>query len=192
MERPTGNRAIAVALSHPLRVRIISAMVSPERVFSPKELADAMNMPVENVAYHMRELRSLGFVTEVDSAPRRGSVEHYFAPTKRAEAWEMEWKTLPAAIKQHLAASALRFAVESIGAAIDNGTFEARDDAVLAQDCFATDEEGALEALEVLNKTLDDLVEIAERSKERLDRSGEKGFLLSYVLAGFEGALRSI
>jgi predicted ArsR family transcriptional regulator len=192
MPRPSGNRAVALALSHPLRVRIIAAMHSPERVFSPKELADQMGLPVENIAYHVRELRSFGFVTEVDSAPRRGSVEHYFAPTKRAEAWDMEWRSLPAAIKQNLAANALRFAVESIGAAIDGGTFEARDDGVLAQDTFFTDEEGAVEALAILTKTLDDLIEVAEKAKERLGEKQEDGFLLSYVLSGFEGALRPI
>jgi hypothetical protein len=190
--RPTGTQALAVAWSHPLRVRIITAMNSPERTYSPKELSSAWGVPVENVAYHMRELRSLGFIEEVDSAQRRGSIEHYYAPTKRLEAWDMEWSTLPPAVKQTFAASTLRWAVESIAAAIDGGTFEARDDAALAQDSFWTDELGADEALGILAKAIEELLEVSERAKERLDENGEKGFLISYVLSGFEGALRPV
>jgi hypothetical protein len=123
----------------------------------------------------------------------RGSVEHFFAPTQRLEAWDVEWQALPAALKRTLAASALKTAVESIGAAIDSGSFEARDDSVLGQDTFWTDERGADEALAVLANALDRLLAVKEEAKARLAETDvEEGFLFSYVLSGFEGAQRPV
>lgn len=184
--------ALAMAVSHPLRFRIVAAMNSPERKASPKELAEEFDLDVKRVAYHVRELVALGYLELVDTEPRRGSIEHVYRPVLRFEAWSLEWGELLPAVKQIVAASALGIGVQAIGAAIDSGKFEAREDFVLAQDTFRTDDRGAAEALEVLVKALDELLTIEADSKARLEETGEKGLLISYVMAGFEGALRPV
>ena len=48
------------ALAHPLRVRILGLL--EHRTLSPKQLAEELGLPVENVSYHVRTLRRLGFI----------------------------------------------------------------------------------------------------------------------------------
>lgn len=191
--RPTGAMALVVAaVSHPLRFRILTAMNSPERDASPKQLAVEMGIDVGRVSYHMRELRDLGFLELTGTTPRNGSIEHVYTPIRRFEAFGLEWGGLLPVLKQTVAASALGLAIKSIGASIDGGNFEAREDSIIAQDTFRTDEQGAEEALAIVTKALEDLLALAGEAKDRLAEKGEEGFLLSYVLAGFEGALRPV
>jgi predicted ArsR family transcriptional regulator len=184
--------AMAMAMSHPLRVRILYAMHSPERRCSATDIADESGVDVKRLSYHMRELAAMGFVEQVDERPVRGSLEKIYAPSKRLEAWDMEWSSMPSSLRQILAASALKIGVSALGAAINKGTFDARDDSMLGQDTFWADERGAQEALAILDGALRDLLEVGENAKARLAEAGEEGFLISYLLAGYEGSLRPV
>jgi DNA-binding transcriptional ArsR family regulator len=198
-KKPTSFDALAAALSHPLRVRILYGMKSPDRIYSPSEFERAINedstepIDVKRIAYHFRELRDLGFIEEVRVKPVRGSVEHFYRPAQELGAWQEEWVRMPESVKQALASTVLVTGVEAAGAAIDSGAFGARDDSVLAQDTFWTDERGALQALAVLARAMEDLMQIAEESETRLEENGEDDRkLLTFVIAGFEGALRPV
>jgi DNA-binding transcriptional ArsR family regulator len=184
--------AMAIAMSHPLRVRILYAMHSPERRCSATDIAEETDIDVKRLSYHMRELATLGFVEQVDERQVRGSLERIYAPAKRLEAWESEYMSMPPTLRKILAASALKTGVFALGAAIDDGTFDAREDSILAQDTFWADERGAREAMTVIDEALKNLLEIGENAKARLAEAGEKGFLISYLLAGYEGSLRPI
>jgi hypothetical protein len=99
---------------------------------------------------------------------------------------------MPAALKQTLAANVLMHGVTALGAAIDNGTFDARDDSILGQDTFWTDERGAQEAMAAIDTAVKSLVEIREKAKARLAEADEEGILISYLIAGYEGSLRPV
>jgi Helix-turn-helix domain len=197
--KPTGFEALSAALSHPLRRRILWGMKSPDRVYSPSEFERAINensdepIDIKRIAYHFRELRDLGFIEEVKTEPTRGSVEHFYKPVQEFGAWDDEWSRLPESVKQALTSTILITGVEAAGAAIDSGAFCARDDAVIAQDTFWTDERGAGQALAVLAQAMEDLMQISEESAARLAENGEDDRqLLSYMIAGFEGSLRPL
>ena len=142
--RPTSPMLeLAMAISHPVRFRIITAMNAPERNASPKELAEEFDLDVKRVAYHVRELTELGYLELVDTEPRRGSIEHVYRPVQRFEAWSHGvGRTLPR-LQTGRRRQRAGLGVEAIGASIDSGRFEAREDSVLAQDTFRTDERGA-------------------------------------------------
>jgi hypothetical protein len=189
--RPTSPLVgLAMAISHPLRLRIITAMNAPKRTASPKELAEEFDLDVKRVAYHVRELTALGYLELIDTEPRRGSIGHIYRAVRGLEAWRDEWSELSPAFRQRVAASALGLGVEAIGASIDSGKFGSREDSVLVQDTFRTDERGADEASKVLVKAVEDLMKISADANARLAEQGEEGFLLSYLLSSFEGALR--
>jgi predicted ArsR family transcriptional regulator len=191
-EVPTGPMAMAIAMSHPLRVRIIYAMNSPARRCSATDIAEESGIDVKRISYHMRELATLGFIEQVDERPVRGSLEKIFAPIKSLEAWAQEYMEFPPALKQILAANVLRHGVHALGAAIDNGTFDAREDSTLGQDTFWADERGAQEAMVIIDKAVKALVEVRENAKARLNDDDEQGILISYLLAGYEGSLRPV
>lgn len=191
-EVPTGTMAMAVAMSHPLRERILYAMHSPERRCSATDIAEETGIDVKRLSYHMRELATLGFIVQVAERPVRGSLEKIYEPAKKLEAWELEYSSMPSALKRTLAATALKTGVHSLGAAIDSGRFDAREDSMLGQDTFWADERAAQESMVALEEALKKLLEIREKAKARLEETGEDGFLISYLLAGYEGALRPV
>lgn len=76
--KPT-ETGMAKALSHPLRVKLLTLF--GESVASPNELAKKLDEPLTNVSYHVRMLHDLGCIELVDTAPRRGALEHFYRAT---------------------------------------------------------------------------------------------------------------
>jgi DNA-binding transcriptional ArsR family regulator len=72
----------AKALSHPVRAATFRLL--GEKTASPKDLAIELEEPLGNVSYHVRELLNLNCITLVDTAPRRGAIEHYYKATAKA------------------------------------------------------------------------------------------------------------
>ncbi|HEX6667117.1 MAG TPA: helix-turn-helix domain-containing protein [Solirubrobacterales bacterium] len=77
---------LLVALRHPLRRQLLRRMIGADPI-SPRELATELDVPLSNVAYHMRVLASTGAVTLVKTRPVRGSTQHFY----RAAAIEADW-----------------------------------------------------------------------------------------------------
>jgi hypothetical protein len=191
-EVPTGTIAMAIAMSHPLRKRILYAMNSPERRCSATKISEETDIDVKRISYHMRELAAIGFIEQVGERPVRGSLEKIYGPIKGVEAWALEYSKMPLALKQTLAGNVLMHGVTALGSAIDKGTFDARDDSMLGQDSFWCDEQGAKEAMAVVDEAMKSLIEIREKSKARLAKSGEEPILISYLMASYEGSLRPV
>jgi DNA-binding transcriptional ArsR family regulator len=68
--------AAGKAVAHPLRAKVLDALAGEPR--SPNELAVEFGEPLGNVSYHVKVLHELGLVELVDTAQRRGAVEHYY------------------------------------------------------------------------------------------------------------------
>jgi hypothetical protein len=190
--RKKGILALAAVYSHPMRVRILSAMNSPKRRYAPTQLAEEWAEDVSTVAYHFRELVAYGFLEVVEEKKVRGSIEHVHEAKANALAWQREWENIPPIFKQNMAALTERLGFEALGAAIDSGAFESRADTVMAQDTMRVDDQGAAEALAILAKAVELLMKVSERADDRLAESNDDGLLLSYMAIGYEGALRPI
>lgn len=176
---------IARALSHPTRVRIMMTMNTPRRRMSPKEFCDETGVEMGHASYHFRELANAGCIELVAQEQRRGATEHFYYPVEWAMAWTREWESLGPVVKQNLAATALRGWVEALGAAIDAGTFEKRDESHLSWDTTRVDEEGWQTVTAILAETLERLIEVGVESAKRLQEGGPS-FLISFALAAFE------
>lgn len=66
----------AKCVAHPLRRRILDALAKGP--MSPNEIAEALDERLTNVSYHVRMLAEYGAIELVDTAPRRGALEHYY------------------------------------------------------------------------------------------------------------------
>lgn len=79
------------ALTHPLRVRIMSA-IEPGLVVSPSRLAEQLGEPLEQVGYHVRRLVEWGCLEFVEDREVGGTIEHFYRVGERpfydAEAWQ--------------------------------------------------------------------------------------------------------
>ncbi len=181
----TGAVAVAQALSHPTRVRILMTMNAPERRMSPKQFCDLTGIEMNHASYHFRELQASGCIALVDQKQRRGATEHIYEPVKTALAWTREWEALGSYVKQNLAASVLRGGVEAIGQAIDNGNFEARPDSHLSWDTLRVDLEGWGRIATILDQTLAELMKIEEEASERISEDNPV-LMATFLMSAFE------
>lgn len=76
-KRDRGKQELVRALSHPVRVEILQALHG--RVASPAELSREIGRRPAVISYHASTLLKCGCLELVDSRPRRGAIENFFA-----------------------------------------------------------------------------------------------------------------
>src|SRR5215217_839059 len=161
---------IAKALSHPMRARILGIL--DERV--------------ANVSYHVRALLDLGCIELVDTAQRRGAIEHYYRAIVRPFFSDSDWKRLPRSGRQAISDTALKLVWQELHDAITAGTFDSRPDRHLTHTPMTLDEQGWEEMAKLLTRAFSDAGKIASRSEARLKKSQEAGIPTKLVLMQFE------
>jgi DNA-binding transcriptional ArsR family regulator len=175
---------IAKALSHPMRARILGIL--DERVASPNEIADMIGERLPNVSYHVRALLDLGCIELVDTAQRRGAIEHYYKAVVRPFFSDRDWKRLPRSGRQAISDVALKVVWEDVAAAMKAGTFDGRSDRHLSHNDITLDEQGWSEIRDALAEMLDEVDRIEAASASRLKQSGEEGIAATVVAMQFE------
>jgi DNA-binding transcriptional ArsR family regulator len=83
----TDDNELLIALRHPLRRQILRTMAAQNPI-SPRQISDELRQPLSNVSYHVRVLADCGVVTLVDTAPVRGSMQHFYS-TAIEEPWAL-------------------------------------------------------------------------------------------------------
>lgn len=72
------NSVYMLVLSHPIREQALRRLLELGET-SPKGLADALDIGLPNVAYHIRYLLRHGPIIKPSrTVPRRGALEHYY------------------------------------------------------------------------------------------------------------------
>ena len=105
-----------------MRARILAIL--NERIASPNEIAEMIDERLPNVSYHVRALLDLGCIELVDTAQRRGAIEHYYRALVRPFFSDRDWKRLPKSGRQSISDVALQIIWEDVSDAIKAGTFE--------------------------------------------------------------------
>ena len=123
-----------------MRARILGIL--DERVASPNEIAEMIDERLPNVSYHVRALLDLGCIELVDTAQRRGAIEHYYKAIVRPFFSDRDWKRLPRPGRQAISDVALRVIWEDVSTAMKAGTFDARADRHLSHNDVVLDEKG--------------------------------------------------
>jgi DNA-binding transcriptional ArsR family regulator len=172
------------ALAHPLRIRILSIL--EEDAASPSELAEQLDAPLGNVAYHVRALANLGLIKLVRTTPVRGAVEHHYKAAGRARVSEGAWGKVPAIVREGMVDSTLAQIGEYVGAAASNGGFDG-DGSHLTRTGLVLDEKGWKDLSAALATFLEKAEGIEEARKKRLGSDGvEEEKLVGLVMMLFE------
>jgi DNA-binding transcriptional ArsR family regulator len=164
--------ALAKALAHPLRARILAAL--EDRTSSPNQLADELGAPLGNVSYHVRRLASLKLLKLVDSVPRRGAVEHFYTAVARPRITDQAWGAIPSVVKQATIVSAINQIGGYVNAAVTDGGFEAAE-THLTRSPVTVDEKGWQALARELERLTDRVQKIEADSKARLAASDHDG-----------------
>jgi DNA-binding transcriptional ArsR family regulator len=185
-QRGSVDQRVVRAMGHPVRVQAL--VILNERVASPNEIAKELGESVGHVSYHIKVLKECECIELVDTAPRRGAMEHYYRATDRAFLNSDEWATLPASLRPGISASGIDTIFKDISAAVAGGTFDKREDRHLSWTPVLIDERGWKELQDSLDEMLEKVFEIQSASAERLVAEDAPGIPVSVAMLGFEAA----
>jgi DNA-binding transcriptional ArsR family regulator len=162
---PPIEPALAKALSHPLRMRILTIL--GQRVASPVELATELDVPLNNLSYHVRTLLDLGCIELVRTEPRRGTLEHFYRAIERPIISADEWSAIPLNVRRAIADGVLTQIAKDLKTAAARGGFD-RSDVHLTRTPLAIDEQGWDELAELTGDLLEKALEIQAAAAGRI------------------------
>ncbi len=176
---------LAKAFTHPLRGHIWVTVCEKGQA-SPAEIAAELDLDVSEVSYHFRELKKRNLIRLARTVQRRGFEEHFYEPcTPTLYFDDFDWMEVPASIRTTLSADLLRQIIEELISALGAGSFDARN-RHLSRTWLLVDERGWKELMRTVQRALDRILAIQERSDERMKTSSEPGISVSVALASFE------
>ncbi|HEX5763091.1 MAG TPA: winged helix-turn-helix domain-containing protein [Solirubrobacterales bacterium] len=165
--RLVDERLIA-ALSHETRAHALT--VFTERPASTKEIAAELKKSVSAVWYHVDKLSKLGCIELVRSEKRRGAMEHFYRATVRHFFDTKTWESLPEGSRLTIAIGILRSIAGDVDDAVQAKTVDTGENH-LSRTLLMLDSEGWDESTALLDKTLEGLLAIREKSAMRLGES---------------------
>jgi DNA-binding transcriptional ArsR family regulator len=168
------DNRVAAAISHPTRLRAMNVLW--EREASPREIAAEIGEPLNNVTYHVNQLREVGCIELVAQRPARGGrvVEHFYKAVSTSTFWDAELDQLGSDEKVTLDLAILKLIAGDLGEALLSGSFFELDDNTLVRIPMLVDADGWIEAKEILERAFDELMELRETIANRVAKSGEE------------------
>lgn len=166
------DRRLTKALAHPTRVHILTIL--NEGPSSPSKIVKRLeNVSLNLASHHIKVLRELGCVELVREVTHGGRTEHIYRATKRQFFSAAEWEEVEPAARQPITVGILRMVSEDVGKSLAAGKFDELPDNHLSRSPLDVDREGWKEVVSILERALEEVFEVNERSAERARLSGE-------------------
>jgi predicted transcriptional regulator len=172
--------SLAAIVTHPLRRRIWYAMAE-QRPISPRELADVLNEPVNDVAYHVRVLRDMGVIELAGTRPVRGATQHFYRTTRRPYLNNDEVAELDVEEASASATNILQLEFADAAASLEAGKMVERPEHYLYRYPANLDEEGWQEFHAIFAEAADRLQKVEEACVDRRRERGEDAESVSVV-----------
>jgi hypothetical protein len=141
-----------------------------ERVSSPKQLARALDLPVNNVSYHVEKLEELDCIELVESRPVSSGrvIEHFYKATRPPLIDADEWDELSPEEKHQSVNVIVRLISDDVNAAMRSGTFLDPDDNHLSRTPLTVDRQGWDDTVSILDDIVRRLLLVQEESRGRI------------------------
>ena len=178
------EQIVAKAFAHPLRVQIL--IILNEKVASPNMLAQQLDESLNLVAYHVRVLEKYDCIELVDTKQRRGATEHFYRATRRQFLSDDQWARMPAGLRPGMVAAVLKSVFEDIESASKAGTLDEIDELHISRTPMVLDRQGWEDVADLLNGSLDRLLEIQAESNKRLAEGDVESILSKVVMLHFK------
>lgn len=158
---------LVAAMSHPTRVHAMGVLL--ERTASPREIADEIGERLNNVTYHLNQLRKLGCVELVRTERVRGGrvLERFYRATQRFYLDQDAWRALDERQQLDLTTITLRIMSQDISRSMAAGKFFTDGSANLSRTPMVVDAEGWDEVSRLIERTTEELFEVEARVAER-------------------------
>jgi DNA-binding transcriptional ArsR family regulator len=159
---------LGTVVGHPLRARCLTLLA--DAALSPKEIADRLDAELDDVSYHVRTLKRLGAVELVAQEPVRGAVRHVYRAVERPMVSGKGYAQLPAAKRQDFSRWILELSLAEAAIALDAGTFAGRRDHHVSRFPAHVDEQGWKDIASIYDRALEEAMDAAAASAERMSR----------------------
>jgi DNA-binding transcriptional ArsR family regulator len=184
-KRPKGvDQRLVKALAHELRVEILTIL--NERMASPNELSKELDEGLSQVSYHVKVLKDYECIELVKTEPRRGAVEHYYRASSRPYLSDSDWRQLPDSVREGMSADLMQMVLDDVTAALEAGTVDAHKDRHMSRTPLLLDKKGWKALGQLLNATLEQVIEIQTESTDRLADSPEEVMEVIVAMMGVE------
>jgi DNA-binding transcriptional ArsR family regulator len=184
---------LGVVYAHPIRLKIVTELYMRE--MSATEFFEEFGGGAKNaVHWHFRQLTDHGWIRKVRTAKTksgRGRPQDFYRAIELAVIDCNTWGSLPLSIRGAFSQRTLEQLAERLAAALDADTFDSRNDRHLTWISVLLDEQGLVNQMKLMSTYFHLLLQEQADAKVRLRNSGEKPFLMTVALAGFESPLPS-
>jgi DNA-binding transcriptional ArsR family regulator len=175
--------SMAVIVGHPLRAACWTILA--ERVASPNELSQIVDDSLANVAYHVKVLLEADVIELVDTAPRRGAVEHFYRAIERPNASDEQTAARSPKERTEFARYIGQRSFADYSVALQAGTFGARPDHYAWRMPMLIDEDGWQRMNEIYAEATEKIMEVQAESAERASRDSGADLIHVTALASF-------
>jgi DNA-binding transcriptional ArsR family regulator len=182
------DRRLIKALGHPVREHILAVL--NERIASAREIGEEIGGDVSSFYHHIEELEKLKCIERVATKRRRGASEHFFKATASLFFDDAAWQRVPSSLKWDQTVSNVRYLFDDVVAALEEETFNARDNPHVSWIPGFLDSQGWDEATALMYQTLDRLIAIREAAASRLAAADERGIPVTMGVLAFETPTR--
>ncbi len=186
-KRQTGKsprEVLVKALSHPVRVKALTIL--SERIASPKEISEQIDVPLSNVSYHVRILEGLGLIEVLEEESVRGAVAHFYKAVERPLIDNPDWENLAPKVRSAFSGYVVETLMSDAARSLAAGVFDLREDRHLTRTPLLLDEEGWQKVADLQIKALNEILKEQVAAEARLEASDADPIQAIAALALFE------
>lgn len=188
-KRRTGKspqEVLVKALNHPVRVKALTILT--ERIASPKEISELIEVPLSNVSYHVRVLDELGLIEIMEEESVRGSVAHFYKATERPLIDNPDWEKLDPRVRSAFSGYVIETLMSDAAKSLAAGVFDRREDRHLTRTPLLLDQKGWERVAAIQIRALDEILKEQAAAAGRMSGSEEDAIHAIAGIALFEVA----
>lgn len=161
------------AHEHPIRIEILQILTKGPN--SPARICRRLKgVSLNLVSHHMKVLQEAGCIKLLETVEKGGTTEHVYEALEPRFIRAAEWEELTPKLRQPTTATILRLISADVSRALQQGTFDEGPSRHLSRSPLNLDREGWEEVVDILRRTLDEVLEVRAKSAERVASSGER------------------
>lgn len=180
---------VTYAIGH--RIRVLILITLQEGVYSPAEIADIIDEPLNKVSNHVTELAEGGSIEIVDTKMRRNTAQHFYRATQVPIYSREDIGAMTVFERQVTAGLIVQSMMAEVMASLEAGKLSDDPGVCLVWDRLNLDEQGREAVAKEQEESWGRVAKFEEESLLRAAESGED--TIPYVTAalGFERARRA-
>ena len=180
------EEVVTYAVGHRIRVHIL--IVLNEGTFTPGQIAQIIDEPLNNVSNHVRELLDAGSIELVKTEQARNTVQHYYRAVEMPEYSDEEVAAMTPEQRQVTAGLAIQSMIAEVMAGLWAGKMKNDPRLWLAWDWFNVDAQGREDIADIQEESWKRIRDVEVEATNRRAKSGEEAISILVSQTGFERA----